>query len=116
MTAARQGANPDEPLPAVLQDAINKFKEWVAENLLTEQTKNTIEVPLYHYTDGLGLRGIIESGQIWFTDYRHLNDPSELVHGIDMAHDDARMLATGADKRVQILLGMFSDLFKHENF
>ena len=116
MTGAREGANPDAPLPAVLQDAIDKFKRRVAEHLQAEQDKTTIKAPLYHYTDGRGLKGIIESGQIWFTDYRHLNDPSELVHGIDMAHDVARMLATGADGRVQMFLEMFIDLFKHANF
>ena len=71
---------------------------------------------LYHYTDVRGLKGILEAGQIWFTDYRHLNDPSELTHGIDMARDVAHHIATGADGRVRLFLDYFLDLFRHDNF
>jgi hypothetical protein len=40
---------------------------------------------IYHYTDDRGLRGIIESGKLWFTDIFDLNDPSELRHGFSFA-------------------------------
>jgi hypothetical protein len=40
---------------------------------------------IYHYTDDLGLRGIIESGKLWFSDIFGLNDPSELRHGLGVA-------------------------------
>ena len=36
---------------------------------------------IYHYTDDLGLRGILETGKIWLTNIFNLNDPSELSHG-----------------------------------
>lgn len=36
---------------------------------------------IYHYTDDVGLRGILETGCIWLTDIFNLNDPSELSHG-----------------------------------
>jgi hypothetical protein len=36
---------------------------------------------IYHYTDAKGLKGILESGALWLTDIRNLNDPSELKHG-----------------------------------
>lgn len=43
---------------------------------------NLKEVPLpsavYHYTDASGLQGIISTGVLWATDYRYLNDSSEL--------------------------------------
>lgn len=38
---------------------------------------------IYHYTDGSGLRGILESGKLWFTDIFNLNDPTELRHGLN---------------------------------
>jgi hypothetical protein len=103
-------------LPAVLQEAIDKFSTWAKQHLQAEQDASAISVPLYHYTDGRGLKGILESGRVWFTDYRHLNDPSELTHGIDMAHDVARLLGTGADGRVRLFLENFADLFRHDNF
>ncbi|MFC5587214.1 DUF2971 domain-containing protein [Nitratireductor kimnyeongensis] len=31
----------------------------------------------YHYTDAVGLLGIVETGRVWATDIRFLNDPSE---------------------------------------
>jgi hypothetical protein len=40
---------------------------------------------IYHYTNDVGLRGILESGQLWFTDIFNLNDPSELRQGLSHA-------------------------------
>lgn len=31
----------------------------------------------YHYTDAVGLLGIVQTGRVWATDIRFLNDPSE---------------------------------------
>src|SRR5208282_4143874 len=87
--------NPKPPLPPVLQEAIGRFMAWAEQYLLAEENASTITVPLYHYTNGQGLKGMLESGRVWFTDYRRLNDPSELTHGIDMAHDDGACTGTG---------------------
>src|SRR5438128_2429934 len=103
-------------LPPVLQEAIDKYRAWAERHLQAEQNTTSITEPLYHYTDGNGLKGILENGQVWFTDYRHLNDPSELTHGIDMARDVARLLGNGADGRVRLFLENFADLFTHRNF
>jgi Protein of unknown function (DUF2971) len=40
---------------------------------------------LYHYTTEMGLRGILESGNLWFSDIFAQNDPSELRHGLSIA-------------------------------
>jgi hypothetical protein len=107
----------DLPLPPVLKDAIAEFRRWVDEDYLApEQKTNRIEAPLYHYTDGRGLKGILESGRMWFTDYRHMNDPSELFHGMEMARSVAASLTPGADGRARLFLETFSDMFRHENF
>jgi hypothetical protein len=116
MTDTKEAASPEPSLPPILQEAINKVNQWAEKHLLSEQEKNTIETPLYHYTDGRGLKGIIESQTIWFTDYRHLNDPSELIHGIEMAHDVMRLAATGADSRVRLFLECLADMFSSKNF
>src|SRR5215211_5886688 len=99
-------------LPRPLKEAIERFRLWTVEHFSAEQKKNKIRKPLYHYTDGHGLKGIIESGQVWFTDYRHLNDPSELVHGIDIAHEVARGLAASADGQVRLFLELIIDMFR----
>jgi hypothetical protein len=91
-----------EVIPAVLQAFIGKYHDWSDQELAAAQAVSEIKTPLYHYTDGVGLKGIMESQTIWFTEYRHLNDPSELLHGIEMAHDVSRMLATGADELTRL--------------
>jgi hypothetical protein len=116
MTDVKKAVSTEPSLPPALQDAINKFNQWTERHLQSEQKKNTIETPLYHYTDGRGLKGIIESQTIWFNDYRHLNDPSELIHGIEMAHDVMRLAANGADGRVRLFLECLADMFLSKNF
>ena len=39
-------------------------------------------IPLYHYTSAAGLKGIIESGQLWASNARYLNDSAEVLLGI----------------------------------
>lgn len=47
------------------------------------------EAPLpsavYHYTDTAGLLGILDSGVLWATHYRYLNDSSELRYVFDLS-------------------------------
>lgn len=43
---------------------------------------NASSVPsiLYHYTDAAGMMGMLKGGNVWATDYRFLNDKSEVGH------------------------------------
>src|SRR5215471_1602710 len=93
--------DPALQLPVPLRVAIEKYREWGLNYLNREEIENKITTPLYHYTDARGLRGIFESEQIWFTDYRHLNDPSELLHGIEAAWDIARRQRKNAMPQAQ---------------
>src|SRR5262245_10388629 len=101
---------PDTQLPKCLSEPIEKFDRWSDEYLNTEQENNTLTAPLYHYTHGLGLKGIVESQTIWFTDCRHLNDPSELSYGIGRAHDVISQNATEGDDFGQEFLGCLHDM------
>ncbi len=40
---------------------------------------------VHHYTSLESARGILRSGRIWFTERAHLNDPTEISHGIQIA-------------------------------
>ncbi len=40
---------------------------------------------IYHYTNDIGLKGVLETGRLWLTDIFNLNDPSELQHGFSHA-------------------------------
>jgi hypothetical protein len=39
---------------------------------------------LYHYTSFAGLQGILANKRFWFTNYSHLNDPSEVCHALEI--------------------------------
>jgi hypothetical protein len=60
-----------------------------AEEIVNEFARGLEAVPtpsvIYHYTDGAGLRGILESGKLWFTDIFNLNDPTALRYGFQPA-------------------------------
>jgi hypothetical protein len=45
---------------------------------------------LFHYTNLAGFMGIIESGGLWASDNRFLNDSEEVTHGIEYATDILR--------------------------
>ncbi len=40
---------------------------------------------VHHYTSVRGALGILESGRFWLTERAHLNDPSEVSHGVEIA-------------------------------
>ena len=44
---------------------------------------------VYHYTDIVGLQGLLETNKIRATDYRYLNDSSELQYTFDLARSVA---------------------------
>jgi hypothetical protein len=102
-------------LPAALQSAVAKYDAWSHQHLLDEQAKTVVGTPLYQYTNASGLKGIFDSRQMWFTDYRFLNDPSEFGHGMDMAKEMLRDAKTGADGRAGLFLDCVADLFSQDN-
>ena len=48
-------------------------------------TLNNRSMPVHHYTTLQGALGILRTGQAWFTERTHLNDPSEISHGVEIA-------------------------------
>lgn len=104
------------PLPAELEGAIARYNTWIDGELEKEQDANKIGVTLYHYTNVAGLEGIIKSEAVWFTDFRHMNDPSEITHGIELCRDVIRLRKPGTDGRVQLFLDCLADFMRLENF
>ena len=105
----------DAALPPVLQIAIRDYQEWSDKLMASVQKRRTVNAPLYHYTDAAGLKGIIANQNFWFTDFRHLNDPKELHHGMSIAR---RLIELGESKkdRAGLLYSMIGDLFTFKNF
>lgn len=75
-------------IPQDLKDAVAKFVVEAAR--IVDSFAATLEAyrpqPIvYHYTDDVGLSGVLASGQLWLTDIFSLNDPSELRHSLSHA-------------------------------
>jgi hypothetical protein len=51
-----------------------------------KSTETSLKGPLYHYTKQSVLESILKKRQFWFTDYRYLNDPMEVM----LAHNVIR--------------------------
>lgn len=103
-------------LPSELERAIAQYNAWIEGELRSEQDKNRVSDTLYHYTNVAGLKGIIESESIWFTDFRHMNDPSEISHGIELCRDVIRLRKPGRDGRVALFLDCLADFMRLDNF
>ncbi len=43
---------------------------------------------LYHYTTAEGLKGIIESDKIWATNYRYVNDLTEIFYSDEILREE----------------------------
>src|SRR6266446_6681063 len=79
-----------DAVPRDMQDALERFnddaQEIVHSFLATLESQQPPPI-VYHYTNDVGLKGILETGQLWLTDIFSLNDPSELKHGFSLASD-----------------------------
>ena len=66
----------------VLDSSLEKASSTIAESRKHVQA----ELPelLFHYTNSSGMRGILESGRLWATNYRFLNDVSEVAYGMTL--------------------------------
>ncbi len=67
--------------------ACQEFGSWWEGRSRDIARENTITEPLYQYTDMNGLQGILASETMWFTNIFHLNDPSELSHGLEIGFE-----------------------------
>ena len=67
-------------VPPDMRLELQKFDED-AEQLIASFFELSPHPIIYHYTNDVGLRGILETGKLWLTDIFNLNDPSELRHG-----------------------------------
>jgi hypothetical protein len=75
-------------VPRDMQDALEKFygeAQQIVNAFLHVLESQEPPPVIYHYTNDVGLRGILETGQLWLTDIFSLNDPSELSHGFSHA-------------------------------
>lgn len=103
------------PLNEVILAAVEEFSDWSFQHRKAEDVSNKITIPLYHYTDANGLKGIIQNEEIWLTDYKNLNDPSEITYGMEVINKLLREIGESSDRRINLFCKMIVDLFCHEN-
>jgi hypothetical protein len=60
---------------------------------------------IYHYTGIEGLKGILDSQEVWLTDYAYLNDSAELRHGLGLFEEKIRSKLL--DEKYQVLADIF---------
>lgn len=70
--------------PALIKLADGYINWWDARQKKRE-VRERPKGPLFHYTDGAGLKGIVADEKLRLTDISHLNDHRELNHGFDLA-------------------------------
>ena len=87
---------------------------------LTDSFFKTIEVPpppiIYHYTNDVGLRGILETGKLWLTDMFNLNDPSELSHGLSHVVNILNNKAVNGPPESQVFAEAFEAFLKRGGY
>src|SRR5271166_4085665 len=95
----------DPLIPRDMARAITRYQRdatKVLQDFIKKVEAKTPPPLLYHYTNDAGLAGIIESGQLWFSDIFALNDPSELRHGLSIAIRTLKSRATAEADRPEI--------------
>jgi hypothetical protein len=101
-----------------LQAGLDEFADWWHRQQTTADISQKVSRPLYQYTDAGGLKGIIENQEIWFSSLFHLNDPSELRHGVECAVEELHVLRSIAmeqgDTFIQSLCDQVERLVSHD--
>lgn len=68
----------------ISQNIIDQFDEECKK--IHKQLENNLpKDTIYHYTNYEGLCGILRTKKLRYTDYRYLNDPTEIQYGFEMA-------------------------------
>ena len=83
-------------LNTLLQNGLDEFANWWLRQQNSADISQKVRRPLYHYTDAAGLKGIIENQEVWLSSIFHLNDPSELRHGVECAVEELHELRANA--------------------
>ena len=105
MLSKRAMATPDrltEVLKRAAQTAIDEGeKRWSSAKARRRSPVDTI----YHYTNAKNALDILRSGNLWFTERSHVNDPSEIQFGLEVAIEVAKEL----ENKLRLELPVVSD-------
>ena len=83
---------------AALNPSLEKVSAAIAES--RKHVQAALPALLFHYTNSSGMRGILESSRLWATNYRFLNDASEVAYGMTLFESIAQARLTKAENDV----------------
>ena len=83
------------------RECVDDFADAVSHTAIPDR--------IYHYTNDLGIRGILESKMLWLTDIFDLNDPSELRHGLTHSSNILSRLASTRSPECRVLASIFDE-------
>lgn len=98
-------------IPQEMKDALTKFDataEGIVKSFLDTVESQEPPTIIYHYTNDVGFRGILETGKLWLSDIFNLNDPSELSHGFSHAVNILNGKAADGPPESQVFAKHFS--------
>lgn len=87
----------------------SSIAESINSALIDKVNATKIPTNIYHYTNDIGLAGILSSGTLRFTDLFSVNDPSEIKHGFSHAIEILKNLS---DKGTTLEKAFCSRFFK----
>ena len=83
---------------ATLNPSLEKVSATIAES--RKHVQAALPELLFHYTNSSGMRGILESSRLWATNYRFLNDASEVAYGMTLFESIAQARLAKAENDV----------------
>ena len=81
----------------IKDDLLTSFEvesQKLIEAISIDHTKDKETNLIYHYTDDKGVWGILSSGKFWINSVFNFNDPSEISHGLSIACNVFKHLAS----------------------
>jgi len=100
-------------LDKLLSDGAS-LNEAIILELLADVNQEPAPSELYHYTNDIGLNGILESGALRFTDIFGVNDPSELKHGFSHSLKILEKLAASGSPLEKQFVNRFHELYESQ--
>jgi hypothetical protein len=86
-------------------------KRW-ADDVYVTKPSDVPEI-VYHYTDASGLMGMLTYNKIWATDYRFLNDKSEIAH----TRQEVRKIISSKleESKDDILTKLYGEILRYQD-
>jgi len=104
-----------DALPPKLWAAPQEFVAWSQQQLLVEQDESTPTGPLYHYTGGEALKGILANERIWCFSHLHQRDRTEFEYSLAIARRIIKEIGHSKDFFTQHFCGCMEDLLQNNS-